>query len=113
MKNLDDEQNFAGSITAVKIKQRWFSGRIVSCHAIGPGSIHGRCKAAKQKILPEKRKIKFFIFFAVPLSKKRKLPKYSAEFKTSIRLKESFHDFVQSFDDKIGLKSRTLLKRLK
>ena len=113
MKNLDDEQNFVGSIIAVWIKQRWFSGRIVACHAIEPGSIHGRCKAAKQKILPEKRKLKFFQFFTVPLSKKRKLPKYSAEFKTSIRVKQSFNNFVQSFDEKIGLKSKTLFKRLK
>ena len=26
------------------IKQRWFSGRILACHAGGPGSIPGRCK---------------------------------------------------------------------
>ena len=25
------------------IKQRWFSGRILACHAGGPGSIPGRC----------------------------------------------------------------------
>ena len=25
-------------------KQRWFSGRILACHAGGPGSIPGRCK---------------------------------------------------------------------
>ena len=24
-------------------KQRWFSGRILACHAGGPGSIPGRC----------------------------------------------------------------------
>ena len=27
-----------------EIKQRWFSGRILACHAGGPGSIPGRCK---------------------------------------------------------------------
>ena len=26
-------------------KQRWFSGRILACHAGGPGSIPGRCKS--------------------------------------------------------------------
>ena len=56
------EQNFAGTIMAVKIKHWWFSCSIVACHAIEPGSIHGRCKAAKQKILPKKQKLKFFIF---------------------------------------------------
>ena len=25
-------------------KQRWFSGRILACHAGGPGSIPGRCR---------------------------------------------------------------------
>ena len=25
------------------LKQRWFSGRILACHAGGPGSIPGRC----------------------------------------------------------------------
>ena len=25
-------------------KQRWFSGRMLACHAGGPGSIPGRCK---------------------------------------------------------------------
>ena len=74
---------------------------IVACHAMDPGSIPGRCKAAKQKVLPEKRKLKFFHFLLLH------------EFKTSIRLKQSFHDFVQSFDEKIGLKSKTLFKRLK
>ena len=75
------EQNFAGTIMAFKIKHRWFSSSIVACHAIEPGSIHGRCKAAKQKNLPKKQKLKFFHFSTVPLSKKRKLPKYSAELK--------------------------------
>ena len=28
----------------VSYKQRWFSGRILACHAGGPGSIPGRCK---------------------------------------------------------------------
>ena len=28
----------------MKNKQRWFSGRILACHAGGPGSIPGRCK---------------------------------------------------------------------
>ena len=28
-------------------KQRWFSGRILACHAGGPGSIPGRCKFCK------------------------------------------------------------------
>lgn len=26
-----------------KLKHRWFSGRILACHAVGPGSIPGRC----------------------------------------------------------------------
>ena len=26
------------------IKHRWFSGRMLACHAGGPGSIPGRCK---------------------------------------------------------------------
>ena len=26
-------------------KHRWFSGRMAACHAVGPGSIPGRCKA--------------------------------------------------------------------
>ena len=25
-------------------KHRWFSGRMLACHAGGPGSIPGRCK---------------------------------------------------------------------
>ena len=29
------------------LKQRWFSGRILACHAGGPGSIPGRCKFCK------------------------------------------------------------------
>ena len=92
---------------------RWFSDRIVASHAIDPGLIPGRCKVGEPKILPEKLKIKFFQFFTVPLWKKRKLPKYSADFKTSIRVKQSFHDFVQSFDEKNGLKSETFFKQLK
>ena len=31
-------------IEFVGSKQRWFSGRILACHAGGPGSIPGRCK---------------------------------------------------------------------
>ena len=30
------------------VKHRWFSGRIVACHAIDPGSIPGRCTFFKQ-----------------------------------------------------------------
>ena len=30
-------------------KQRWFSGRILACHAGGPGSIPGRCIDFLQK----------------------------------------------------------------
>ena len=26
------------------LKHRWFSGRMLACHAGGPGSIPGRCK---------------------------------------------------------------------
>ena len=33
------------SLTKGWSKQRWFSGRILACHAGGPGSIPGRCKA--------------------------------------------------------------------
>ena len=31
-------------ILRIIFKQRWFSGRILACHAGGPGSIPGRCK---------------------------------------------------------------------
>ncbi|KAJ0177655.1 hypothetical protein K1T71_006528 [Dendrolimus kikuchii] len=27
-------------------KHRWFSGRMLACHAGGPGSIPGRCKSS-------------------------------------------------------------------
>ena len=27
-------------------KHRWFSGRMLACHAGGPGSIPGRCKTS-------------------------------------------------------------------
>ena len=73
------EQNFAGTIKAVKIKHRWFSCSMVACHAIDPISIPVWCKAEKQKNLPEKRKLKFLQLFTVPLSKKRKLLKYLTE----------------------------------
>ena len=63
--------------------------------------------------MPEKHKFKFLQLFTVPLSKKRKLMNYSAEFKTSIRMKQIFHFFVRSFGEKTGLKSKTLFKRLK
>ena len=63
--------------------------------------------------MPEKRNIKFLQLFTVPLSKKRKLLKYSAEFKTSIRMEQIFYDFTRSFEEKTGLKSKTLFKRLK
>ena len=33
-------------------KQRWFSGRILACHAGGPGSIPGRCKVLFFKNIP-------------------------------------------------------------
>ena len=42
------EQNFAGTIKAVKIKHRWFSCSIVACHAIDAISIPVWCKAEKQ-----------------------------------------------------------------
>ena len=29
--------------TALKVWHRWFSGRMLACHAGGPGSIPGRC----------------------------------------------------------------------
>ena len=32
------------------VKHRWFSGRIVACHAIDPGSIPGRCTFFEQSI---------------------------------------------------------------
>ena len=50
---------------------RWFSGRIIACHAIDPGSIPGRCKAGEPKTLPEKRKLKFFSFFLLFHCQKR------------------------------------------
>ena len=30
-------------VPTIFLKHRWFSGRIVACHAIDPGSIPGRC----------------------------------------------------------------------
>ena len=69
------EQNFTGTNIAVKIKHQWFSGRIIACHAIDPGSIPGRCKAGEPKTLPEKRKIKFFRFFYCSTVKKEETTK--------------------------------------
>ena len=31
--------------SAFSVKHRWFSGRMLACHAGGPGSIPGRCKS--------------------------------------------------------------------
>ena len=31
------------------MQHRWFSGRMLACHAGGPGSIPGRCKDFKRK----------------------------------------------------------------
>ena len=31
-------------LTYLMCKHRWFSGRMLACHAGGPGSIPGRCK---------------------------------------------------------------------
>ena len=70
-------------------------------------------QSRKQKILPEKRKLKRLQLFTVQLSKKRKVLRYSAELRTSIRMKQIFYDFVRSFEEKSGLKSKTLFKRLK
>ena len=36
-------------------KQRWFSGRILACHAGGPGSIPGRCKLLFFQHIPLQR----------------------------------------------------------
>ena len=63
--------------------------------------------------MPEKHKFNFLQLFTFPLSKKRKLMNYSAEFKTSIRMKQIFYDFVRNFGGKTGLKSKILFKRLK
>ena len=30
-------------VLTIIVKHRWFSGRIVACHAIDPGSITGQC----------------------------------------------------------------------
>ena len=106
------EQNFAGTIRAVEIKHRWFSGRIVASHAIDPVSIPGRCKTTKQKILPEKRKLKCFHFLLFHCQKRGKT-KYSAELKTSIRLKQSFHDFVQSFGWKNWIEEQNFVQTIK
>ena len=70
-------------------------------------------KQQSKKLCRKSANLTFFGFITTPLSKKRKLLKYSAEFKTSTRLKQSFHGFVQSFDEKVGLKSKTLFRRLK
>ena len=47
-------------------KQRWFSGRILACHAGGPGSIPGRCKLLIDNIFLCNR-YGSFLSFAIPV----------------------------------------------
>ena len=74
------EQNFVQTIKTDYIKHPWFSRRIGACHAIDPISIRVRGKSEKLKHFAGKAQTKFLQFFTVPLSKRRKLLKYSAEF---------------------------------
>ena len=97
MKNLDDR---AETIIVVKIKHR-FSGGNCRLPRDGPGFDSRPMQSSKAKSFAGKAQTKFFHFLLLH------------EFKTSIRLKQSFHDFVQSFDKKIGLKIKILFKRLK
>ena len=64
------EQNFAGTIIAVKIKHRWFSCSIVAFHAIDHGSIPGWCKAEKQKKFSTKAQFYVFTIFYCATVKK-------------------------------------------
>ena len=42
---VDTHVSCANNVTKLGVsRQRWFSGRILACHAGGPGSIPGRCK---------------------------------------------------------------------
>ena len=38
-----DVVNLLGTAAFASSKHRWFSGRMLACHAGGPGSIPGRC----------------------------------------------------------------------
>ena len=67
---------------------------------------------APQKILLEKRKFKVFVIFTVHCQKRGNYWNTQLN-STSIRMKQLFYDFVQSFGEKIELKSKTLFKRLK
>ena len=53
-------------IEFVGSKQRWFSGRILACHAGGPGSIPGRCKLLIDNIFLCNR-YGSFLSFAIPV----------------------------------------------
>ncbi|KNC23769.1 hypothetical protein FF38_13815 [Lucilia cuprina] len=37
-------------VTNFNHKHRWFSGRMLACHAGGPGSIPGRCNRCNKKV---------------------------------------------------------------
>ena len=69
-KNWVEEQNFLQTIKIVQIKHRWFSGRIVACHAIDPGSIPGRCIA--EIISVERAVLNFCNLLLFHCQKKRK-----------------------------------------
>ena len=74
----------------------------------------GDAKQKSRKIFLEKRNFTFVQVFTVPLSKKKgKILKQLAEFEISIKMKQIFHNFTRSFEEKTGLKSKTLFKRLK
>ena len=44
----------------------WFSGRILACHAGGPGSIPGQCIGGLFFFFPPMHRFFFFFFFPFP-----------------------------------------------
>ena len=112
MKNLDDRAKLCWNDYSSWIKHRWFSDRIVACHAIYPGSISGRCKHQSKTFCRKSANLNFFIFLLFHCQKRGNYWNVQLN-STSIRMKQIFHDFVRSFEEKIGLKNKTLFKRLK
>ena len=72
-KNWIIAQNIAGTIIAVKIRHRWFSGGIFACHAINPGSIPGWYIA--EKISQERTVLSFCNLLMFYCQKRGKLLK--------------------------------------
>ena len=110
--NLDDRAKLCWNDYSSWIKHWWFSDRIVACHAICPGSISGRCKHQSKTFCRKSANLNFFIFLLFHCQKRGN--NWNVQLNsTSIRMKQIFHDFVRSFEEKIGLKNKTLFKRLK